>query len=359
MNYRLLTSWDTPTAGERARDHRDAFVAWSDGGGIWSAPTRMNDDSPWFDGVYPEITVDDLGRAHCHWIDFRDDTTCGALSYEYLASSGDGGVTWGANRRVSDVQSFWSFNACGSANQGDYQGVSSEGTNVYPCWADSRLGDPDVFMECASFGTAISCPTPGPVDGDSVVTVNFTLTNSGSVDGSFAWQVEDANGWLTGATPSVSGTVALAAGAPQLVTATLHPPGSCAPAITDVVRFITRDLNIPGRADTCLATLTCSPTVGVTPARPALSFAAPRPNPSQGRVQFAFTLASAGRVRLAIFGAGGTRVRTLADGALDPGPHDRVWDGRDEHGRRVPAGVYYARLEANGASLKRVVTLLR
>jgi len=35
------------------------------------------------------------------------------------------------------------------------------------------------------------------------------------------------------------------------------------------------------------------------------------------------------------------------------------WNGKDERGRRVPAGVYYASLEAGGHARRRVVTVLR
>jgi hypothetical protein len=39
----------------------------------------------------------------------------------------------------------------------------------------------------------------------------------------------------------------------------------------------------------------------------------------------------------------GRIVRTLLEGAFPGGRHDFVWDGRDQSGRDVAAGVYFAR----------------
>jgi hypothetical protein len=357
--YRIRTTWDTPSAGERARDHRDQFVAWSDDGVVWGTPRMLTDGDPWFDGIFPELTVDETGAVHAFWHDWRGDTGCGALSYEYMASSGDGGATWGANRRVSDVLSFWSAATCGSANQGDYQGIASQGSTVYPCWADSRLGDPDIYMEADRFEHAPVCPGPQAINGGTDVQVGFTLSNNGNVPGDFAWTLSDDNGWLTGATPGLSGTVSLAAGASQPITATLEPSSACYPSTVDTVRLIASDLNIPGRVLTCETVVTCSPTAGVEPTPLALAFAPPRPNPTTGATHFGFTLPRAGQVRLAIYGANGGRVRLLADAGLPAGRYERTWNGRDDAGRRVAPGLYYARLEVGGKALERTVALIR
>src|SRR5206468_12966418 len=147
--------------------------------------------SPWYDNEFPEVTVDGTGAVHCFWHDFRDDAVCGAESYEYMISSGDGGATFGPNRRLSDARSFWSFIACGSANQGDYQGITSDGNTVYPCWADSRLGDPDVWSEGDGFMIGAACDTTHYVPHGSSQTMNFTVQNPGNVSGDYAWELTD------------------------------------------------------------------------------------------------------------------------------------------------------------------------
>ncbi|MEO6463830.1 MAG: metallophosphoesterase, partial [Candidatus Eisenbacteria bacterium] len=70
------------------------------------------------------------------------------------------------------------------------------------------------------------------------------------------------------------------------------------------------------------------------------------PNPSSGGpVRLAFELPRAGQVALSIVDAAGRRVRELSAGRQhEGGPHTATWDGRDEGGRGVPAGLYFALL---------------
>jgi flagellar hook assembly protein FlgD len=53
-------------------------------------------------------------------------------------------------------------------------------------------------------------------------------------------------------------------------------------------------------------------------------------------------------VRLSVLDVAGRHVRTLEAGTVAPGRHRASWDGADGSGRQVPAGIYFARLEAGG-----------
>lgn len=71
--------------------------------------------------------------------------------------------------------------------------------------------------------------------------------------------------------------------------------------------------------------------------------------------------ASAGagvRTTLRIYDSTGRLVRTLVDAVLQPADHFADWDGRDEAGRLVPAGVYFFRLEAGGAAASKKMVVL-
>ncbi len=82
------------------------------------------------------------------------------------------------------------------------------------------------------------------------------------------------------------------------------------------------------------------------------------PNPFNPQTVVAFDLAEAGAVRLQVYGIDGRLVRTLADGQLTAGRHERTWNGQDEDGRRVGSGVYLARLTTSaGSSMGRMVLL--
>jgi hypothetical protein len=52
-------------------------------------------------------------------------------------------------------------------------------------------------------------------------------------------------------------------------------------------------------------------------------------------------------------------VRRLVDAPLTAGPHSVVWDGRDENGRGMASGVYFARLASEAEQLVRKMTLLK
>ena len=78
----------------------------------------------------------------------------------------------------------------------------------------------------------------------------------------------------------------------------------------------------------------------------ALRLAPGRPTPFAASTAIAYELYTASRVRLTVFDAQGRAVRRLVDGALQsPGPYTVLWDGRDDGGRVVEAGVYFYRLE--------------
>lgn len=356
-SYRLLTSFDTPTPGERARDHRDQFAAWSDGGTVWSTPVRISDSPAANDGIFPEVAVDGSGRVAVYWHDWRDGLPCGAESAEYMVSSGDGGATWGPNQRLSDANSFWSINACGSANQGDYQGITTTGDTVIPAWADARNGDADVFTESVLRDFTAACPANPVVFPNSNATLSFSWTNSGNVDANIAWQVSDNAGWITASSPAASGAGIVAPTGVANLSVTVTGSSTCTPT-RDTVRVILQDLNVPGAFDTCRVVVTCG-FLDVPGGGYALRFDRPKPNPSTGRTLFTYSLPSDGPVRLELFGATGRRVRMLERGTRPAGLHVVRWDGLDDAGRRASPGVYFARLEAGGREFRQVLTVVR
>jgi len=83
------------------------------------------------------------------------------------------------------------------------------------------------------------------------------------------------------------------------------------------------------------------------------------PSPARGDVRIRYRLPWAGAAELAVFDVRGRRLRVLAAGPREAGEHRAVWDGRDDAGRRLPAGVYLCRVTAGGASAARKVVLLR
>ncbi len=83
------------------------------------------------------------------------------------------------------------------------------------------------------------------------------------------------------------------------------------------------------------------------------------PNPFNPRTTVHFDLARPAVVHLAVHDLRGRLACTLLQEARTTGSHSVVWDGRDEAGRPLAAGIYFARLEAGGEVLLRKLTLLK
>ncbi len=88
-------------------------------------------------------------------------------------------------------------------------------------------------------------------------------------------------------------------------------------------------------------------TIGGTPGHAQLL--ANTPNPFNPSTTLHFELPTAAAVRVDVYNASGTLIRTLLDGARAPGRHALEWDGTDHSGRGVASGVYFARLSVEGA----------
>ena len=83
------------------------------------------------------------------------------------------------------------------------------------------------------------------------------------------------------------------------------------------------------------------------------------PNPFNPQTRIIFELEQAGPCRVAIYDVSGRLVRQLESASLNAGSHERVWQGRDDHGRQVPSGAYYVRLESSSGVDSRKIMLLK
>lgn len=99
-----------------------------------------------------------------------------------------------------------------------------------------------------------------------------------------------------------------------------------------------------------VATAISAPEEGTEPYPPvAFRLGSSYPNPFNPQTCIPLEVpAAGGTVTLQVYDVLGRPVRRLVRGALAPGRHALLWDGRDETGRGVAAGVYLYRLEAQG-----------
>ncbi len=95
------------------------------------------------------------------------------------------------------------------------------------------------------------------------------------------------------------------------------------------------------------------------PAAPAPLLLAPRPNPFVGSTAIRWVAPRSGRVEVAVFDLLGRRQRTLLEGDVPAGEREVVWDGRDDAGRPVPAGVYLCRVKSDDIVRSNRMVLVR
>ena len=84
-----------------------------------------------------------------------------------------------------------------------------------------------------------------------------------------------------------------------------------------------------------------------------------RPNPFNPVTVIGYDLPEGAEVRLEIYNLLGQRVRSLVNGWQGAGCYKVVWDGRDDEGEEVSAGIYLYRLEAGKLSKARKMVLVK
>jgi hypothetical protein len=115
--------------------------------------------------------------------------------------------------------------------------------------------------------------------------------------------------------------------------------------LTGVVHYEGGSFRIVPRAYSDIQDLGVAGVGGPTPGRLSFSVA---PNPARHAL-FSFTLPQDADVNIGIFDVAGRQVASLAQGKLPAGSYQKQWSGETADGRTASAGVYFARMKANGA----------
>jgi len=83
------------------------------------------------------------------------------------------------------------------------------------------------------------------------------------------------------------------------------------------------------------------------------------PNPFRQSVALGFSLSQASPVELSVYSVDGSRVRTLMKGTQAAGNYQNQWDGRDDSGHLMAAGVYYVHFAAGAVHTTKMITFLK
>ncbi len=83
------------------------------------------------------------------------------------------------------------------------------------------------------------------------------------------------------------------------------------------------------------------------------------PNPFNPMTTISYSLPAAGRASLVIYDVAGNRIRTLVSEDLEAGNHQVIWNGSDDGGRQVAAGIYLYKLDSGSVHEVKRMTLVR
>jgi len=83
------------------------------------------------------------------------------------------------------------------------------------------------------------------------------------------------------------------------------------------------------------------------------------PNPFNPRITISFNVGRSGPVELNIYDLVGRRIINLVSKRFEVGQYSQQWDGRDNSGSRLPAGVYLVRIKSETTTDSKKITLVK
>ena len=219
---------------------------------------------------------------------------------------------------------------------------------------------------------AANAPGGTPDRGDDFY-VQASTNGSGTPSYTFGRAVRDSNGSYSyaslgtadgGSMNTGTNTVEVKLSLTQLDPFVTHGPGIRAGTTLVGLRGATGQLNAnelhditrgAGPMTVCAEVLDVESGNGVT----EFGMSAPRPNPARAGAAFSLYLPRTAWVELAVFDAGGRRVRSVHAGLLPAGTTQLRWDGRTDTGHPAPTGAYFVRMLASGQAIKQRLVLVR
>jgi hypothetical protein len=83
------------------------------------------------------------------------------------------------------------------------------------------------------------------------------------------------------------------------------------------------------------------------------------PNPFRFSTTIGFELPERSKVILDVFDIHGRKIRTLVNTMMDAGKHDTIWDGTNDAGLKVPAGIYFYVFKTGTINQNQKIILMR
>ncbi len=303
----------------------------------------------------PKITTDGAGGAIVTWQDYRGGTTADIYAQRVNAP---GAVQWAANGAVvctataDQLSPVIASDGAGGAivTWEDYRAAYND-DNIY-----AQRIDPTGAALWAANGVALCAAIHNQAqpaidaDGSGGAIVSWT-DSRGSDEDVYAQRVD------------ASGVVQWTADGVALETA---PNDQYAPAIVAngvggaIVAYFDRQNSDQDIYAQRVGPGGSIPTgVHNTPSASALMLSPNYPNPFSAGTAMELTLRQEEPVSVEIFDAAGRRVRDIEMGTVEAGEMRLAFDGRDDHARALPSGVYFYRVHAGSETVTRKMVLAR
>jgi hypothetical protein len=132
----VAITWTSRMTGGEGDD--DVWILYSkDGGDTWSKPIRVNDNTTASRQFESWVAVDNYGRVHVAWTDFRNM----GQNETWYARSADPTKGFEANVQVTDGRGTGKTDFLG-----DYKGIVVQGSDVLVVWEDTRTATGDIYF---------------------------------------------------------------------------------------------------------------------------------------------------------------------------------------------------------------------
>jgi hypothetical protein len=295
----------------------------TDGGSSWETDTRLTNDPA--NSIWPSVSV--FGQAvHVVWFDSRN----GAHPEIYYKRSTDGGISWGADTRLTNDPAI-------SA----YPCISVSGQVVHVVWYDERDSNYEIYYKRSTDGgvnwgaetrltnsTYLSQNPSVSASGQAVHVVWFELLGGNyevyykrSTDGGVSWEADtrltNDPAYSTGCIVSVSG------------------------AVVHVVWTDLRD----GNSEIYYKRNPSGNPVGITNINSDIpkefSLHQNYPNPFNPSTNIKFDIPKSSFVRISVYDISGKEISVLVNTQLLPGSYQADWNASN-----YSSGVYYYTLTA-------------
>jgi len=307
----------------------------TDGGISWGAEMRLTNNSA--GSVFPSVSMS--GQVvHVVWYDTRDGN-----DEIYYKRSTDGGVSWGADIRLTNNSAI-SYNPS----------MSVSGLVVHIVWYDNRDGNNEIYHKRSTDG-GVSWGADTRLTNNSA----FSQFPSVSVSGSIAhvvWEDNRDGNREIYYKRSTDGGVSWGADTRLTNSAanSFLPSVSVSGQVVHVVWHDFRDGNweIYYKRDPTGNPVGIINTNSDIPEEFDLS--QNYPNPFNPNTKISFDIPKTGYVRLKIFDCLGREITTLVNEELDPGTYKVGWDGSN-----YPSGVYFYTLRAGDYIESKKMILLK